>query len=125
VKVDTLEQLGAAFGEWRRRKKHPREKVPEALLKRARRTAEVHGEARVVRIAKVDRRRLSGTWSAGGIASEAATPPAYSRVVLGPAPAAQPFAELELPNGSKLRLYSQSREALDLLSTVCGSGGGR
>ena len=39
MKVDTLEQLGEAFGEWRRRKKHPREKVPEVLLKRARRTA--------------------------------------------------------------------------------------
>lgn len=125
MKVDTLEQLGAAFGEWRRGKKHPREKVPEALLRRARRTAEVHGEERVVRIAKVDRRRLTGSWSSGGSGGEVATTPAYSRVELGPAPAARPFAELEMPNGTKLRFYSQSREALDLLSAVCGSGGRR
>jgi hypothetical protein len=125
VKVDTLEQLGAAFGEWRRGKKHPREKVPEELLKRARRSAEVHGEERVVRIAKVARRRLTGTWCAGGSGGKAAPAPAYSRLELGAAPATRPFAELEMPNGTKLRLYSQSREALDLLSAVCGSGGAR
>jgi hypothetical protein len=53
-------------------------------------------------------------------------PPSYTRVELAaPASAVRPFAEVELPSGVKLRLFSGSSETMGLLSTVCGAGGGR
>jgi hypothetical protein len=52
--------------------------------------------------------------------------PGYSRVEwVGAASSTRPFAELEMPGGIKLRLYSETRETFDLLASVCGSGGGR
>lgn len=125
--VDSLEQLSAAFGEWRTGKKHVREKMPADLLRRARRAAKAYGYDRVARAAKVDRRRLEGARAAAeGRGTRPMTTPAYSRVELvGPSPSARPFAELETPSGIKVRLYTQTRETIDLLSSVCASGGRR
>lgn len=126
--VDSLEELGAAFAEWRSKKKHSREATPEELVARARRAVGVHGEGRVARAAGIDRERLRGTTGPSRKSRPAGLPaaPRYSRVeVVAPGGAGRPFAELELPSGAKLRLYSQSPEALGLLSAVCGTGGGR
>jgi hypothetical protein len=126
--VESLERLSAAVVEWRTGKKHEREKWPEALLKRARRAAKTHGVNPVVRALKVDRRRLEGAETATGEERSPGpvTAPAYSRVEMpGLATSARPFAELELPSGVKLRLYSASQETMGLLSSVCGAGGGR
>lgn len=124
--VDSLEQLSAAFGEWRTGKKHLREKVPAELLRRARRAAKAYGYERVARAAKVDKRRLENALVGDGHRTGAAVTPAYSRVELvRPQTSTQPFAELEMPSGIKVRLYSETRETLDLLTAVCGSGGGR
>jgi hypothetical protein len=129
VTVDSLEKLSAAFEEWRTRKKHVRERMPEELLRRAHRAARAYGYGRVARATKVDRRRLDDARAPvaahGGGRGPGATP-AYSRVELvGPATSARPFAELETPSGVKLRLYTPTPEALDLLASVCASGGGR
>ena len=52
--------------------------------------------------------------------------PAYSRVELVASTGlTRPFAELEMPSGVKVRLYSQTQEMLGLLSSVCGAGGAR
>ena len=126
--VDSLEQLEAAFGRWRTEKKHVREKMPEELLTRARRAATTYGCSRVAQAAKVDRRRLETAPAPAPAEGHGMRPmaPTYSRVELvAPPSSARPFAELETPGGIKVRLYSQTRETLDLLSAVCVSGGGR
>jgi hypothetical protein len=121
-----LDQLSAAFGEWRRGKRHLREKMPAELLGRARRAAKRYGFYRVARAVRMDRQRLEGSQTAPSGGKGTTRPPAYSRVELvGAAPAARPFAELEMPSGIKLRLYAGTPGTMGLLSAVCGSGGGR
>jgi len=125
VKVDSLEELSLAFAKWRRGKRHPREAMPPELMDRARRAAGVHGRGCVARALKIDSGRLrEASWakSRGGAASM----PAYSRVELVASTGlTRPFAELEMPSGVKVRLYSQTQEMLGLLSSVCGAGGAR
>lgn len=125
MRGDSLEQLSAAFGRWRAERQHAREKTPEQLVMRARRAAGSYGVAQVSRAVKLDRRRLEDAEPARKGDAEPAVP-SYSRVELvGAAGSARPFAELELPSGIKLRLYSHAAETMSLLSSVCGAGGGR
>ena len=58
MKVDSLDELKAAFAAWRRKKVHAREPMPEELRSRARRAARKHGEKAVVRVTRVERARL-------------------------------------------------------------------
>lgn len=128
MRVDSLEELGAAFAEWRSKRKHIREVTPEKLVERARRAADVHGEGCVARAVGIERERLRGSRGPPRRSRPAGRPagPAYSRMeVVAPGGGGRPFAEVELPSGAKLRLYSQSPEALGLLSAVCGGGGGQ
>jgi hypothetical protein len=125
---ESLAELKAAFEKWRSRKRHVREAVPAELLQRARAAAGRHGAAAVARATKVDRGRLDTGRSRG---KEGEMPgagmPTYSRLELA-APAAataRPFAELELPTGLKVRLFTETREALGLLSSLLGAGGPR
>ena len=125
--VESLAGLTAAFKEWRSRKRHPREAVPADLLKRARQVARRHGPAAVARATKVDRSRLKiGSTSQRARGAAAARVPAFSRVELAaPVVAARPFAEVEMPTGLKVRLFTQTNEALELLSSLCGAGRAR
>ena len=53
--------------------------------------------------------------------------PTYSRLELA-APAAataRPFAEVEMPTGLKVRLFTETGETLGLLSSLLGAGGPR
>lgn len=125
---ESLAELKAAFEKWRSRKRHVREAVPAALLQRARAAAGRHGPAAVARATKVARGRL-GTGSSRGQKRRApgASVPRYSRLELA-APAAvtaRPFAEVELPTGLKVRLFTETGEALGLLSSLLGAGGAR
>lgn len=131
MKVESLEKLEAAFGQWRRNKKHRRDATPEELLKRARAAVRFHGQAQVLRAVKIDCRRLreaaTDTKKRGVPARVVPEVPSYSRVKLV-APSVErgrPFAELEMPSGVKLRLYSGEEETLTFLASVCGTGGGR
>ncbi|MGQ0505919.1 MAG: hypothetical protein ACT4TC_11450 [Myxococcaceae bacterium] len=127
--VDSLEELSAAFAQWRSTKKHAREVTPADLVERARRGVDAHGEGKVARAAGIDRERLRGTRGQPRKSgpSGATAAPAYSRIdIVAAGGAGRPFAELELPNGVKLRLFSPSPEALGVVSAVCcGTGGGR
>lgn len=124
--VDSLEQLNEAFSEWRTRKRHLREEIPAELLRRARQTARAYGVNRVAREVKVDRRRLEGPRAGDGRGRGPAATPSYSRVELrGTERPPGAFAELEMPSGIKLRFYSQTPETMELLSLVCGTGGGQ
>lgn len=125
---ESLVELKAAFDEWRSRKRHAREAVPVSLLRRACAAARHHGPAAVARATKVDRGRLkTGRRSRGGREAPAASAPTYSRLDLA-APAvvtARPFAEIEMPTGLKVRLFTEAGEAIGLLSSLLGAGGSR
>lgn len=125
---ESLAELKVAFEKWRSRKRHVREAVPVELLQRARTAAGRHGAAAVARATKVDRGRLDTSRSRGkaGRVLEAGVP-TYSRLELA-APAAataRPFAEVEMPTGLRVRLFTETREALGLLSSLLGAGGPR
>jgi hypothetical protein len=130
---ETLAELVEAFAAWRRRKRHAREAVPEALIARARAAARQHGPAAVGRATGVQRHRLVVARAerrgvAGRSAAAASIVPAYSRVEIAATAApssAQPFAEVEAPSGLKVRLFIESGGALGLLTTLLGTGGAR
>jgi hypothetical protein len=116
-----LEQLKADFDGWRKGRRHSREALPTALLERAQGAVETFGLARVFAATKFDRDRLRGK----SFRPRAGTP-AFSRVkVVAPVAMSQPFAELELPTGAKLRVFTQVPEVLHLLSALCKAGDAR
>jgi hypothetical protein len=129
MKVNTAEELKAAFEEWRSQKKHPREAIPEDLLERARRAIDVHGWSAIRKATKVEARCV-GIESAGDGGPKRRAPkvavPSFSRVELAAsATASRPFAEVETRAGLKVRLFASDTETLGLLSALCGVGGGR
>ena len=131
MKVDSLEELTAAFDEWRGKKKHPREAIPQELVERARRTARVHGARCVTQAMKLDSRRLRGLKAARGASKPgrvergAHVPvPGYSRGELaGTVGVGRPLAELEMASGVKARVYAATEEMMSLVSQVCAGGG--
>mgnify|MGYP001567233195 CR=1 FL=1 len=126
MKVDSLSELKAAFAGWRRGKRHPREAVPDELLERARRAAEVHGVKEVVRVVRVERSRLFRGRREEGASAIPAPVPAFSRLELtAPALGVYPIAEIETPAGIKLRVFAESRAMVGLLSSLCGVGGAK
>jgi hypothetical protein len=122
---ESLAELKAAFEKWRSKKRHVREAVPAELLQRARAAAVRHGWAAVARATKVDRGRLETERSRGEKRRvPGAGVPLYSRVELAaPAVTARPFAEVEMPTGLRVRLFTETGEALGLLSSLLGAGG--
>lgn len=137
MRVDSLDELQAAFAAWRRQKKHPRETMPQELVARAHRAAKKHGERAVVRVTRVERGRLfrrplPGRKSVQETGKKALanppTVPAFTRVELsapGAPPTPRPIAEVETGSGVTLRVFEQTPELMGLLSTVCGLGGVR
>jgi len=136
MQIDALDGLEHAFAEWRRGKKHARERIPQELLARARRGTREHGVTAVVRVTRVERARLFRTARSQGKALGAASTmprsapmpvPTFSRVDLS-APSAsrpRPIAEVETGLGVTLRVFEQTAEMVELLTAVCGLGGGR
>lgn len=128
-KIDSLDALESAFAAWRRSKRHPTEPVPAALMERARRAAGVHGDKDVARVTKIERSRL---WKRR-VGKTVRTPPraksrpAFSRLELStPIPTdSRPLAEVETPEGVKLRVFAETPEVLSLLSSLLSVGGQR
>jgi hypothetical protein len=126
MKAESLDELKAAFAEWRRSKSHVREAAPQELLTRARKATGVHGVGKVSRATRVDRRRLEGVPRVhAGRRARPTGAPSFSRVELVAPARSRPFAEVELGTGLKVRFFEQTPEALGLLSSLCGAGGGR
>ena len=126
MEMDSLPGLKAVFEDWRRKKRHAKEAVPGELVARAQRAIELHGIGPVARATKLDRTRLRT--GRGRLKKKRSTTsvPAYSRVSLAlPVMVPGPFAELETPAGLKVRLFAQTAETLDLLSSLCGAVGTR
>lgn len=124
---ESLVELKAAFDAWRRRKRHVREAIPADLLRRACAAARHHGPSAVARATRVGRGRLkTGRRGRGGRKARAASVPSYSRLELtAPAATARPFAEVEMPTGLKVRLFTETGEALGLLTSLLGAGASR
>lgn len=137
MKVDSLRELEQAVAEWRRNKTYVREPMPEDLRARVRRGIKKHGERAVVRVTRVDPRRLSGPGRKrpkaspagvrsrrGGVGEEPAAP--FSRVTLTApsAPNTRPLAEVER-SGVTLRIFEPTPELMELLSAACGVGAPR
>lgn len=134
--VDSLNDLRSAFVQWRSKKKHAREPVPEELLARARHAVKMHGVAAVVGATRVERARLfrvkpACTKEQAPMRTEPLCEPrsvsAYSRLELS-APATsspRPIAEIETGSGVTLRMFEQTPEMVRLLSAMCGVGGVR
>jgi hypothetical protein len=131
MKVDSLDELRSAFAEWRRRKKHVREAMPEELLARARRATDKHGVTAVVGVTRVERARLFGSRPAGRktpdekAKGEPRSIAAFSRLELSApsAPSLRPIAEVEMGSGVRLRMFEQTPELMGLLTAVCGLEG--
>jgi hypothetical protein len=135
MKVDSLYELESAFAEWRRKKTHAREPMPEELRARAQRATKKHGVTAVVRVTRVERQRLFGTQPGGakGALAPRATPkgmrssaPRFSRLALS-APSAsspRPVAEVER-SGVTLRVFEPTPEMMRLLSAACDFGAAR
>jgi hypothetical protein len=136
MKVESLEELESAFSEWRSRKKHVRERLPEELRARAQRATNKHGVTAVVRVTQVERTRLFRTVpgvqaKAAGESSTKQKPvqvsePTFSRVTLNAPPAtnSRPIAEVEM-SGVTLRVFEQTPEMMGLLSAACSFGAAR
>jgi len=130
---ESLAELKTAFEDWRSKKRHSREAVPATLLRRARAAARRHGPAAVFGATKIERARLkTGTRSRADKSApkQVARAPAFSRLDLAASATTTtnaPFAEIEMMTGLKVRLYSQTGEALGLLSSLLGldAGGAR
>lgn len=137
MQIDGLDELERAFAAWRRRKKHPREPIPDELRVRARRAVREHGATAVVRVTRVERSRLlrdarSQTKAPGGAASPmpcsaTMSAPTFSRLdLIAPSSSRpRPIAEVETGSGVTLRVFEQTAEMVGLLTAVCGLGGGR
>ena len=124
---ESLAGLKSAFEQWRSTKRHAREAVPAPLLKRARAAARRHGPGAAARATKVDRRRLENSpemsWVKKSGPASAARVPAFSRVEITAPTLA--FAEVEMATGLKVRLFTPTREAIELLSSLLNAGGVR
>ena len=128
MKTESLAELERAFVRWRRTKRHVRERVPARLYERAQRAVGTYGLTAVVRATKLERSRLVGKSRGETVRVESS--PSYSRLELS-APATQsttstagtPIAELETARGLKLRIFTQTPETLNLLSSLCSVGG--
>lgn len=125
---ESLAKLRVAFAEWRSRKRYVREAIPVELVQRARAAARHHGSAAVYRVTKLDLSRLrDGGRRRVEKRASVASVPKYSRLDLT-APTTvtlRPFAEIEMPTGLKVRLFTEAAEALGLLSSLLGAGGPR
>ena len=130
MKVDTMEELSAAFEGWRSKKRHVREAVPSELRERVHRAIDVYGLGVVARATRLEPSRLkaehgrrtpSRTRKRSG-----AMVPSYSRLELAPPTvvAERPFAEVETPAGVKVRLFGATTETMGLVTSLLAAAGG-
>jgi hypothetical protein len=138
MKVESLQELEAAFTAWRQDKRHPREKTPLLLLVQAREAAKKHGVKAVVKATGIDRQLLGERLAETAVGepgcdedaeaeSGSKSMPAFSQLLLSApaAPGGRPLVELESPAGVKLRIFEHTPELLALLAAACGFGGDR
>lgn len=126
-KIDSLTDLESAFATWRQSKQHPTEAIPDALIERAQKAVTVHGKRAVLGVTRLEWSRLQNRNVGKAKKQASAAKPTFSRLELA-APASsegRPLAEIETPDGIKLRVFAETPEILHLLSTVMSVGSPR
>lgn len=122
---ESLDELGAAIRGWRVKKRYLRERMPEELMERARRTAATHRHEVQSFLTASERNRLDKGRTGKMVKSKVPVPtPAFSRVEISVPPrSVQPLAEVETLAGVKLRVFAITPETCGLLSSFCRIGG--
>jgi len=127
---ESLKELAAAFERWRKNKRMSREPVPKALWEQAIRATSEHGTQAVARATEVQHSRIVERINKASNCSGVV--PAYSRISIEAPSVPQsatatrcPIAEVETAGGLKLRVFEQTQEILNLLSSLCSTGGVR
>lgn len=126
MSIDSLDDLKAAFREWRRTKQYISERIPAVILRRAQRAAATHGITRVIEATGVEHKRLVVRTGAKRHCNKGAIRrvPSFSRMgIVSPAISHVPVAEAESASGMKLRVFSATAEAMSLLSSFCAGRG--
>jgi len=126
-----LQRLQAIFEAWRKTKKTRADRIPDKLLKRARLAAGKYGYGAVLMHTKVTReqldrsdnktakcKRMPKVSHQASSSHKAIGPKKYSNILV-PAPMAQVLAEIEGPNGCKLRLYADGGDHSQLIDSFC------
>ena len=124
MKAESLDELRAAFKEWRKAKRHIREQVPAELWSRVLQATHVYGINDVARATKLERSRIRKKWKEKSNQEEAQVPVFTRLDIEAPPPTTTcPIAEVETATGLKLRIFVQTQETIGLLSSLCGTGG--
>jgi hypothetical protein len=122
--IKSVDELKVAFIQWRRKKRCAKESIPDSLIITARELAAIHGFSAIFKATGLPRRRICR--GMGTEQSVTIPTPAYSRVEImnTNSGTARPIAEVEVLNGTKLRIFSITPETISLLSSFCGSRNG-
>jgi hypothetical protein len=123
---ESLVELKAAIEAWRQEAAPAAGGAGGSLGASAGRSAAPRGSGGRSRATKVERARLApGVKSPGEGEVTAASGPAYWRLEMPPSTTTprRPFAEVEMPTGVKVRLFTDTGEALGLLAGTCQRGG--
>lgn len=121
---ESLAELVSAFENWRKNKRNARDPVPKELWVRTLRAVEIHGALSVSRATKIQRSRIVERAEKGK--RQAMGVPRFSRVsISAPSVGVNPIAEVETAGGLKLRVFVQTQEMLNLLSSLCSARGAR
>ena len=123
MKVESLDELKAAFAGWRVRKRHVREQVPDELWERVLKASRVHGTNAVARATKLERSRIEGRAKKEKRGIHEAIPAFSQLSITESASTTRPIVEVETATGLKLRFFEQTQETINLLSSLFGLGG--
>jgi len=133
MKAESLDELRAAFKEWRKAKRHIREQVPAELWGRVLQATHVYGINAVARATKLEQSRIRTKWKEKSDqeaqwkeeSDQEAQVPVFTRLNIEAPPTTTtcPIAEVETATGLKLRIFVQTQETIGLLSSLCGTGG--
>jgi hypothetical protein len=119
---ESLAELATAFENWRKNRRNLREPVPQALWEQTIRAIDVHGDHAVAQATKLQRSRI--VERAKKSKNRGTEVPAYSRVsIAAPSEPGCPIAEVETAAGVKLRVFVQTRETVELLTSLCSDRG--
>jgi hypothetical protein len=119
---ESLVELSTAFENWRKKRRSLREPVPKALWEKTLSAIEVHGDSAVAKATKLQRSRI--VERAKRFKQREVDVPAYSRVSISAlSEPGSPIAEVETAAGVKLRVFVQTRETLELMTSLLSNRG--
>lgn len=119
----SIDNLIAAFDNWRSNKQYRSERIPESLLKRARELTPALGVGAVAARLGIHTDNLCAArelkQKSGKLSSTVKTP-SFSRLDIIKPVTTSFVAEVEIPNGVKLRIFTITPETMTLVSAFSG-----